>query len=246
MKKPLPPPGEHLKLVKDIFTSIPKRYALINHVLSLGQDYYWRHQATKGLSFPVTGRFLDVATGTADVALAVCRRYPETRGLGVDLVDSMLSFGQSKVKKHGLTDRLSLIRADATRLPFADNTFDLATMAFGIRNIPNQRLALEEMTRVVVPGGQVIILEMGLPPSLTGKLLFYPYLRFALPLLARLFSPNREAYSYLADSVIAFGPPSAFLNLMEKAGLVKVSVTPLTFGITCCYRGLKPGSGFSL
>lgn len=232
-------PGDHIRLVKDIFSSIPRRYDLLNHLFSFGQDLRWRSVTVRKMNFPRTHRLLDVATGTGDLAIAALRRYPNIEVVGLDFVSQMMTLGRHKIERRGLKKRFSLIQGDATTLPFADDTFDVAAIAFGIRNIPDRLQAIKEMRRVVVPGGQVLILEMGFPQTLIGKMLFYPYLNLLLPLMARFLSKNPAAYRYLADSIMNFPKPVEFGRLMEEAGLTGVNFQPLTLGITCLYEGFK-------
>ncbi|MDZ4164489.1 MAG: ubiquinone/menaquinone biosynthesis methyltransferase [Smithellaceae bacterium] len=232
-------PREHVRLVRDIFSSIPKRYDLLNHLFSFGQDIRWRNFTVGKMAFNKTNRFLDVATGTADLAIAAARRYPAIEAAGLDFVNEMMSLGQVKIDRYGLTRRVRLIRGDATNLPFSDDAFDVTAIAFGIRNIPDKLQALREMTRVTVPGGQVFVLEMGFPRQRHWQLLFYPYLNLVLPLLSRLLSRNPAAYRYLADSIMNFPAPEEFMKLMENAALSEVSCFPLTMGITNLYRGIK-------
>ncbi|MDI6726421.1 MAG: ubiquinone/menaquinone biosynthesis methyltransferase [Smithellaceae bacterium] len=232
-------PREHVRLVKDIFSSIPKRYDLLNHLFSLGQDIRWRNFTVGQMAFNKTNRFLDVATGTADLAIAAAMRYPAITVLGLDFVNEMMSLGQGKIDRYGLAQRVRLIRGDATKLPFPDNAFDVTAIAFGIRNIPDKLQALREMTRVTVPGGQVFVLEMSFPRKRHWQLLFYPYLNLVLPLLSRLLSRNPAAYRYLADSIMNFPAPQEFMKIMEKAELIEVACAPLTMGITNLYCGIK-------
>lgn len=232
-------PGEHIRLVKDIFSSIPGRYDLLNHLLSFGEDFRWRRRAVNKMAFAATHRLLDVATGTGDLAIAALRRYPDIKAVGVDFVSQMMNLARHKIERRGLEKRLALIQGDATNLPFPDDTFDVAAIAFGIRNIPDRLQAIKEMTRVVVPGGQVLILEMGFPQRRIGKIFFYPYINFVLPLLSRLLSPNPAAYRYLADSIMTFPSPEEFCKTIRYAGLTQVTFQPLTMGITCLYEGMK-------
>ncbi len=153
--------AQRVAMVKDIFSTVTPRYDFLNHFLSLRRDIAWRRFTIRRMSFGRTMRFLDVATGTADLAIGAALRYPAITVAGVDFSAEMLEAGRPKVTGIGLSDRVRLMRADALALPFADGSFDVAGIAFGIRNIPDKARALKEMTRVVVPGGQVMVLEMG-------------------------------------------------------------------------------------
>lgn len=229
------PDERRIGLVKEIFSSIPRRYDCLNHLLSFGQDIRWRNFAVSKMVFGRTDRLLDLATGTADLALAAARRRPEIRVAGLDFVSEMMVLGRAKIERSGLKRRISLIQGDAQNLPFPDASFDVAAIAFGIRNIPAKSRTLGEMTRVVVPGGQVLVLEMQYPEKALGRMVFTPYLNLVLPLVARFLSKNPAAYRYLADSIREFPSSREFGGLMSQAGLRDIEVFPLTFGITHLY-----------
>ena len=227
-------------MVQDIFATITSKYAVLNHLLSLRRDVAWRRFCVKRMSFFRTNRFLDVATGTGDLAIEAALRYPQIHVTGLDFVREMLVQGEKKVTGRRLTDRITFLRGDALSLPFSDNFFDTAAIAFGIRNIPERVQALKEMARVVTPGGRVMVLEFNFPKTPLLRPLYALYLNVILPLLARTLSPNPEAYAYLADSVMGFPPPEAFKALMARAGLINMEVYRLTMGITCLYIGSIP------
>ena len=231
--------ADHVSMVRDIFSTITEKYDFLNHLLSLGRDIAWRRSAVRKMRFFRTYQLLDVATGTADLAIDAARRHPSIRVTGVDFVREMMDIGRGKIEKKRLSDRIQLIMGDALDLPFPDNRFDVAGIAFSIRNIPNKSRALREMVRVVVPGGQVVVLEMTFPRSRLLGGIYHTYLNRALPALARAFSPNPAAYSYLADSIMHFPSPEDFAGLMNGAGLKKVEKFPLALGITHLYIGTK-------
>jgi demethylmenaquinone methyltransferase/2-methoxy-6-polyprenyl-1,4-benzoquinol methylase len=187
-----------------------------------------------------TMRFLDVATGTADLAVEAARRHPPVRVAGLDFVREMMVVGRQKIQRHKMADRIGMIQGDALSLPFEDHRFDVAAIAFGIRNIPDRRRALREMKRVVVPGGQVMVLEMNFPRHPLFRRVYDLYLNRALPRMARLFSRNPAAYRYLGDSIKEFPQPDHFAHLMAETGLINIQKYALTLGITYLYIGLKP------
>ena len=158
---------------------------------------------------------------------------------GIDFVAEMVEAAKGKVQKKNLADRIKLMQGDALRLPFEDNSFDVAGIAFGIRNIPNRKRALSEMMRVIVPGGQVMVLEMTFVQNRFFKLIYYVYLNYLLPAFAKIFSKNPAAYFYLADSIMNFPNPDEFAKIMQEAGMVNVEKYPLTFGITWLHIGKK-------
>ena len=232
--------NEHIGMVREIFSTITGKYDFLNHFLSLRRDIAWRRSAVRKMRFFRTYRFLDVAAGTADLAIDAAYRLPHIQITGLDFVREMLDLGRVKIEKKRLSDRIRFLRSDALELPFPDNSFDVAGIAFGIRNIPKKIRALREMMRAVVPGGQVMVLEMTFPRNRLFKGIYRIYLNRMLPHLARVFSSNPAAYHYLADSIMNFPTPEGFAGLMEEVGLTKVEKHSLTMGITHLYIGIKP------
>ena len=231
--------ADRIGMVKEIFSTVPAKYDFLNHFLSLRRDVAWRHFATHKMRFFHTHRLLDVATGTADLAIDAAHTYPTLKVTGIDFVQEMMDLGRVKIEKRNLSGRVRLLRGDALNLPFSDNDFDVAAIAFGIRNIPDRIQALREMTRVVVPGGQVMVLEMTYPESRILRGIYGIYLKRMLPFIARHFSQNPAAYHYLADSIMNFPSPDAFAKLMEEAGLVRMEKYALTLGVTYLHIGCK-------
>jgi demethylmenaquinone methyltransferase/2-methoxy-6-polyprenyl-1,4-benzoquinol methylase len=228
---------EHVGMVREIFASVPGRYDFLNRLLSLRRDVAWRRFAVRKMRFFNTFRLLDVATGTADLAIEAARRHSAVCVTGVDFVREMLIPGRQKIAGRGLADRIRLLQADAMALPFPDGSFDAVGIAFGIRNMPDRLRALREMRRVLVPGGRIYVLEMNFPLNRFARRFFDFYLKHLLPGVARLFSGNPAAYRYLADSILHFPTPQAFLGLMGEAGFRDRERHSLTFGITCLYVG---------
>jgi demethylmenaquinone methyltransferase/2-methoxy-6-polyprenyl-1,4-benzoquinol methylase len=228
-------------VVQDIFTSVYGRYDFLNHLLSLRRDIGWRRVAIGRMRFAGTRRFLDVATGTADLAIAAARCYPGVEVVGVDFAAPMLDVGKRKVRKAGLEDRITLIVADALSLPFEDRSFDVTAVAFGMRNIPEKIRALREMTRVTAPGGQVMVLEMTFAPGRLFRPFYMFYLSGVLPRVARLFARNGATYFYLGDSIRHFPAPPVLASLMQQAGLQSVTWCRLTFGTAYLHIGRAPG-----
>ncbi len=231
---------EHIEMVKEIFSTITKRYDFLNHFLSMRRDSAWRRFAVKKMHFFQNLNYLDVACGTADLAIMAAESYPDISVTGVDFVDEMLDTGKTKINKKRLSDRIRLIRADALSLPFDDKTFDVAGIAFGIRNIPDRISALKEMMRVIIPGGQIVVLEMTFSRKSIFRKLYSIYLNHILPHLAKRFSMNVGAYYYLADSIMNFPAPDEFAKIMEEVGFKQIKVYKLTMGITYLHTGIKP------
>lgn len=234
--------SQRVKMVKDIFSTVTARYDFLNSLFSLRRDLFWRRSAVRKMRFFKTGRFLDVATGTCELAVEAALRHPDINIVGLDLVEDMLDFGGKKIEKKVLSSRIELLRADALNMPFPEGHFDVAGIAFGIRNVPEKIGLLKEMARVVVPGGQIMILEMNFPENPLIRDAYNFYLNTILPFIARAFSPNPGAYSYLGDSILNFPSPEVFSGMMKSAGLTEIEIYPLTFGITHLYTGYKPVS----
>lgn len=220
----------------NMFDAIAHRYDFLNRVISLGIDQGWRRRTVDALA--LTGRgpaeVLDLATGTADLAMLIARRHPEARVTGLDPSRNMLDVGEKKIREAHLEDRVTLVEGDAQALPFEDDRFVGTTIAFGIRNVPDRAKALREMARVTRPGGRVAILELGEPKrGLLGPLARF-HIRHVVPTIGALLSGSRE-YRYLQQSIAAFPDPSDFAETMRASGLRVLSVTPLTFGVCNLY-----------
>ncbi|MCA9580513.1 MAG: bifunctional demethylmenaquinone methyltransferase/2-methoxy-6-polyprenyl-1,4-benzoquinol methylase UbiE [Myxococcales bacterium] len=219
-----------------MFDQIAHRYDLLNRLMSLGVDQSWRRRTVDALELPEGGRALDVATGTADLALRIARSQPSATVDGLDPSKEMLTIGERKIHGAELTSRVHLVQGDAQALPFADDTFDGVTIAFGIRNVPDRPRALREMARVTKAGGRVAILELSEPQGgFMGPLARF-HIRQVVPRLGGLLSGASE-YRYLQESIEAFPPPDEFAKVMERSGLRVLSVTTLTFGVCCLYVG---------
>lgn len=223
-----------------MFDRIAHRYDMLNRLMSLGLDRGWRKRAVDALQPPPEGRVLDVAAGTADVAIRVARRHPEVRVVALDPSVRMLQIGRHKLRAAGLETRIELLEGDVQRLPFPDGAFDGCTIAFGIRNVPDRTGALREMARVTRPGGRVVVLELTEPQGgLLGRLARW-HVRTVVPRLGGLLSGARE-YRYLQQSVTAFPTPDEFAAQIRAADLEVVGVRPMTFGSCCVYvAGVPP------
>lgn len=220
-----------------MFDRIASRYDLLNRIISFGIDKRWRARLLKELGRgKTTGHFLDVATGTADVALAIAGTWPETKVTGLDPSTGMLEVGRTKVRSKLLNGRVELVEGDAQAMGFEDNSFSGACISFGIRNVPDRLKGLQEMCRVVEPGGKVVVLELSEPPG--GLMGFFAklHVHHFVPWLGGLLSGSKE-YRYLQASIAAFPPPGDFEDMMKHAGLTDVSSIRLTFGTAHLYVG---------
>jgi demethylmenaquinone methyltransferase/2-methoxy-6-polyprenyl-1,4-benzoquinol methylase len=218
-----------------MFDGIAARYDFLNHFLSAGRDRRWRARTIADLHLPAAPRILDLCTGTADLAIAAVHGTPGARVVGVDFAAAMLRLGLAKLRARQLADRISLVRGDATRIPVRDGWADAATIGFGIRNVAQPGEALDELRRVIKPGGRLAILELGEPivPGVRG--MYRWYFRAVLPRLGRLVSKHDNAYSYLPASVGAFPPPAEFAAIISSHGFRDVRAVPLSLGIVYLY-----------
>jgi len=223
--------------VRDMFNNISHRYDFLNRVLSFGIDIYWRRRAIRELKRDHPKQILDMATGTGDFAIACLAANPD-RVVGVDLSPGMLSYGHKKMEAKGLTDKIQLLEGDAEKILFPDATFDAITVAFGVRNFENLLQGLQEMNRVLKPGGKLIVLEFSQPKPWFAA--FYNlYFKHILPRIGKIFSKDFAAYNYLYESVQAFPSGDAFLQVMEQANFKERKQMPLTFGVCSIYIGKK-------
>lgn len=226
--------------VQEMFNQIAPRYDLLNRLLSFGIDRRWRRLAVRRITVPEGGAVLDVATGTGDVALEIARQTDSSVLItGVDFSSEMVALGQQKVAQTPFSARIDLHVAPCEAIPFPDNSFDAATIAFGIRNVDDRLKGLTEITRTLKPGGRLVVLEFSNPESAAFRALYHWYFRRVLPVIGGWLS-SYNAYTYLPDSVLQFPSRQEFSTMMEKAGLTRVQATDLTFGIVTVYQGDKP------
>lgn len=236
-------PYKDLKLgkkeqVAKMFDNISHKYDFLNHFLSLGIDIYWRKKAIKLLSSSKPKYILDIATGTGDFAIEALHLLPD-KVIGVDISAGMLKYGNEKIVKLGLEQKIELILGDSEKLPFDDNTFDAITVSFGVRNFEHLEKGLIDMFRVLKPGGKALVLEFSKPRSFPMKQLYNFYFKNILPVLGKMFSKDNTAYTYLPESVNAFPDGEDFLKVFESSGFKKTKCIPLTFGISSIYIGEK-------
>jgi demethylmenaquinone methyltransferase / 2-methoxy-6-polyprenyl-1,4-benzoquinol methylase len=227
--------------VQQMFGEIAPRYDLMNHLLSLNVDRYWRWRTVRIVAPSGDRPILDVCTGTGDLAFAYHRR---TRGnssvVGTDFCPEMLAVGERKKQRAGIDGTLTFLQADTQRLPFEDHRFQIVSVAFGLRNVADTDAGLREMVRVCCPGGRVAILEFSMPRWQPMRALYGWYFRHVLPRLGQLFARNSQgAYNYLPESVGEFPSGEQMAQRMRNAGLSQVSIHSFTFGIATLYVGTK-------
>ena len=237
--KPYQADGSKKEQVSKMFDNIGPSYDLLNRLSSLGIDRSWLKKAIRLLDPAKAKTVLDVATGTADVAIEIARQLKPEKIIGVDIAQQMLEIGREKVSKRGLAEVIELQLGDSENLPFESNTFDAITVAFGVRNFEDLGKGLSEMQRVLKPGGKLVVLEFSRPRIFPFKQLFNLYFRYLLPLIGRLTSKDPKAYSYLYESVQAFPDRENFVTELGKAGYTEASYRPLTLGICSIYSASK-------
>ena len=224
--------------VERMFDTIAPKYDLLNRLLSARIDVLWRKKLINKLK-PYKPKFiLDVATGTADVAIEALKLKPK-QVIGMDLSAGMLSLGQQKIEKLGVANIIKLEQGDSENLSYTTGQFDAVTVAFGVRNFENLTAGLTEINRVLKPGGVLAVLEFSQPQAVPFKQLYSFYSRFILPGIGKLVSKDASAYTYLPESVEAFPYGAAFAKELEKAGFAQVAFKPLTFGISTIYHCVK-------
>jgi demethylmenaquinone methyltransferase/2-methoxy-6-polyprenyl-1,4-benzoquinol methylase len=236
--KPYSQEGSKTKQIATMFDNIAHRYDFLNRSLSMGIDIIWRKKAIAQLKELKPKTILDVATGTGDFALEAMSLNPD-KITGVDISVGMLELGKQKIAKKNLSNRIEMVVGDSENLPFEDNTFDAATVAFGVRNFENLQKGLADINRVLRPGGKLVVLELSTPNKFPIKQLFGFYFNNILPLFGRMLSKDDSAYTYLPESVNAFPDGEDFKKVMTAAGFQRNTSRSLTFGICSLYTGVK-------
>lgn len=225
--------------VTKMFDSIAPYYDYLNRFLSLGIDILWRKQLIKKLKAVQPKSILDVATGTADLAIEAARAVQPDYVIGVDISTEMLRVGDAKLIKKGLSDVITLEQGDSEALRYDTDQFDAVTAAFGVRNFEHLVTGLTEMHRVLRPGGQLLILEFSRPKVFPIKQLFNGYFKYILPVIGRIKSKDPKAYQYLYESVQVFPDYDTFTDILKKIGFAQTSYQSLSFGICTIYSAKK-------
>jgi len=224
--------------VRGMFNRIAHRYDYLNHFLSLGIDRLWRRKLRKRLGRYHPQSILDVATGTADLAIELAKLKP-AEIVGVDIAETMLEMGAKKIARKNLQHIIRLQQADSEALPFDENTFDAATISYGVRNFETPLKGLREIHRVLKPGGVIFILEFGMPKTFPVKQAYSFYFNFVLPFWGKIFSGSYESYKYLPESVKKFPYDKAFTDMLHQAGFQNATATKISQGITYLYQANK-------
>jgi demethylmenaquinone methyltransferase/2-methoxy-6-polyprenyl-1,4-benzoquinol methylase len=229
--KPYRPEGSKKEQVAAMFNAISPKYDALNRILSAGIDQSWRRKTLREIRATGALKLLDVATGTADLALALAKGIPGSSG--------MLEVGRSKVRAKDLEGRVRLDLGDGEQLPYEESSFGAVTVAFGVRNFENLEQGLRDMRRVLEPGGTLAVLEFSQPTAWPLRSLYLFYFKNILPRIGRMVSKDASAYTYLPNSVQAFPYGEAFAAKLREAGFKSVRVRPLTFGIASLYLAIK-------
>ncbi len=225
--------------IATMFDRISPSYDRLNHLLSMNMDKVWRKKTAKEVAKSHPETILDLATGTADLAIALAKSNPQAHIVGMDISEKMMEIGKEKVKQQGLESQIELHLGDATSLPFGDNSFDAVTVGFGVRNFENREQGLSEIHRVLKPNGHAVILEFSMPETFPMKQLYRLYFKHFLPKIGKCISKDPSAYSYLPQSVEAFPKPNDFIRIMDENGLKNGSAKSLSFGIATLYSATK-------
>ncbi|WP_299441595.1 bifunctional demethylmenaquinone methyltransferase/2-methoxy-6-polyprenyl-1,4-benzoquinol methylase UbiE [uncultured Aquimarina sp.] len=224
--------------VTEMFDTISGNYDGLNRVISFGIDVKWRKKVVNIVAKTKPNRVLDVATGTGDLAINLVKSGA-SEIIGLDISAGMLEVGKDKVKAKKLDHIISMVKGDGESLPYEENYFDAITVAFGVRNFEDLEQGLSEIYRVLKPGGIFIVLETSIPTKTPYKQGFKLYSSTILPLIGKIFSKDRSAYSYLSESAAAFPYGDAFNNILRKIGFIEVEDNPQTFGVATIYTATK-------
>ena len=222
-----------------MFNSIAPTYDRLNHLLSLGIDRRWRRKAIDALKPFAPQTILDIATGTGDFAILAAQRLDPDRIIGVDISEGMMEVGREKVKEADLDNVIFFMKDDCTALTFKNESFDAVTVAYGARNFDNLKAGLSEMSRVLVPGGHLMLVELTTPPRFPMKQLFHFYAHTMMPLIGRLVSHNDSAYTYLPQSMAAFPQAEKLVPMLLRCGFSDVQYKRFTFGLSTMYLATK-------
>ena len=223
--------------IRQMFNEIASRYDLFNRLLSLGSDRYWRKKGILSLKDIAPQKILDIATGTGDLALEAYKRLHPQKITGIDISEKMMEIAVQKVEAANLSDTISFRHCDCCDLPFETDTFDAATVAFGVRNFENLDKSLQEIVRILRPGGKLMILELSIPEKFPIKQAYHLYSKIFIPSIGYLISGNKNAYNYLPKSITAFPQNEELAAILQKNGFSNVRFQRLTFGVCTLYIG---------
>ncbi|PKP40090.1 MAG: bifunctional demethylmenaquinone methyltransferase/2-methoxy-6-polyprenyl-1,4-benzoquinol methylase UbiE [Bacteroidetes bacterium HGW-Bacteroidetes-13] len=224
--------------VAQMFDNISTQYDGLNRVISFGIDRSWRKKVEKLVAAVNPKKIIDLATGTGDLAIQLSHSS-DAEIVGLDISNGMLEVGRKKIAEKKLSERIRMVFGDSEKIPFSDNHFDAATVAFGVRNFENLEKGLSEILRVLKPGGVLVILETSVPTQTPFKQGYGFYTKNVLPVIGRIFSKDRSAYAYLSESANNFPYGETFNNILKKIGFINVRHYPQTFGVATIYHATK-------
>lgn len=225
--------------VAQMFDNISENYDGLNRVISFGIDVKWRKKVVQLVGKNNPKQILDIATGTGDLAILMANTLTPEKVVGLDISTGMLEVGKQKIQKANLSNTIDMVVGDSENIPFDDNTFDAITVSFGVRNFENLDKGLQEIHRVLKPGGIFVVLETSNPTKFPFKQGYKFYTSVILPLIGKLFSKDKVAYGYLSKSANTFPFGKAFNNILEKNGFINATNIPVTFGVASIYTGSK-------
>jgi demethylmenaquinone methyltransferase/2-methoxy-6-polyprenyl-1,4-benzoquinol methylase len=224
--------------VTQMFDTISKEYDSLNRVISFGIDIKWRKKVVSIVGKQKPDTILDIATGTGDLAINLAKTNA-SKIVGFDISPGMLEIGKQKIAQKKLNNKIEMVLGDSEKMPFTDNSFDAITVAFGVRNFENLEKGLTEILRVLKPNGTFVILETSVPAKTPYKQGYKFYTKRILPLIGKLFSRDKVAYSYLCESASAFPYGEALNNILRKIGFINAEALPQTFGVATIYTASK-------
>jgi demethylmenaquinone methyltransferase/2-methoxy-6-polyprenyl-1,4-benzoquinol methylase len=225
--------------VAGMFDDIAPKYDFLNRFLSAGIDKSWRKKAILELKSKNPLMILDMATGTADVAIMTCALLKPDKIIGLDISEGMLDLGRKKILDKGLEQTIQLLKGDSEAIQFPDATFDAVTVAFGVRNFQNLEKGIAEIYRVLKPNGKLVVLEFSQPRNILVRAFYQLYMKVITPNFGKWFSKNNKAYKYLDESIRRFPEGEAFVQVLDKSGFQQTYFKSLSFGICSIYCGTK-------
>jgi len=225
--------------VADMFDAISENYDGLNRVITFGIDIKWREKVVAMVKATNPKNILDIATGTGDLAIMQSKAIPAATIVGLDISAGMLEVGKQKINKLGLNKSIDMVLGDSENIPFEDNFFDAISVSYGVRNFENLNKGLQEIKRVLKPGGIFVVLETSVPTKFPFKQGYQFHSKVVLPLVGKLFSKDKTAYSYLSESANSFPYGKAFNKILNQNGFKDIKDIPVTFGVSTIYKAIK-------
>ena len=233
------PESEKVSKVQNVFTSVASKYDIMNDVMSMGAHRIWKEAMMDWLAPKPGQKLLDVAGGTGDISFKFIKRSGAAHSTVLDITENMLLEGRKRAEANQLVDSLNWIVGDAMSLPFADNSFDVYTISFGIRNVTQPQIALDEAFRVLRPGGRLMVLEFSQIPVPLAQKAYDLYSFNVIPVMGKLITNDRDSYQYLVESIRKFPDQETFLSMVQQSGFENASYRNLSFGIAVLHSGWK-------